>query len=192
MSIVPYLTMGLLAFVSVMLIFIVLLQRGRGGGLAGALGGAGGQSAFGTKAGDVFTRITIVLAVIWVLLGAMNVVLLRNLSTGRFAGGTEASTSPVLTAPEETSAEGAAGAAAPAGGATKPAAVDEGAKSAEPPAKTEETKTDETKSDSATKAGGTKSEETKAETPAPAETPKEGAKPDAAPGKPAAEEKKPE
>ncbi|MDP6059564.1 MAG: preprotein translocase subunit SecG, partial [Pirellulaceae bacterium] len=41
------------------LILLVLIQRGRGGGLAGAFGGAGGQSAFGTKAGDMFTRITI-------------------------------------------------------------------------------------------------------------------------------------
>lgn len=98
MSIIPYLTMGFLAFVSLLLIFIVLLQRGRGGGLAGALGGAGGQSAFGTKAGDVFTKITVVLAVIWVLLGAGNVVLLRQYGE-KFGGGSEASTTPVLTAP---------------------------------------------------------------------------------------------
>ena len=63
-----YLTMTLLLMVGILLIIVVLLQRGRGGGLAGALGGMGGQSAFGTKAGDVFTRITIVIAVIWVLL----------------------------------------------------------------------------------------------------------------------------
>ncbi len=50
------------------LILLVLVQRGRGGGLAGALGGAGGSSAFGAKAGDVFTRITIITATIWILL----------------------------------------------------------------------------------------------------------------------------
>lgn len=49
------------------LIIVILLQRGRGGGLAGAFGGLGGQSAFGTKAGDVFTKITIVIAVAWVI-----------------------------------------------------------------------------------------------------------------------------
>jgi len=32
----------------------------------GALGGAGGQSAFGTKAGDVFTRITVGVAAFWI------------------------------------------------------------------------------------------------------------------------------
>jgi preprotein translocase subunit SecG len=58
----------LIFFTSVFLILLVLVQRGRGGGLTGALGGMGGQSAFGTKAGDVFTRITMVTAAIWILL----------------------------------------------------------------------------------------------------------------------------
>lgn len=53
---------------SLFLIVLILLQRGRGGGLAGALGGMGGQSAFGTKAGDVFTKITSGLAIVWILL----------------------------------------------------------------------------------------------------------------------------
>ncbi len=57
----------LLLFLSFIMIVLILLQRGRGGGLAGAFGGMGGQSAFGTKAGDVFTRITIVVAVLWVV-----------------------------------------------------------------------------------------------------------------------------
>jgi len=53
---------------SLFLILLVLIQRGRGGGLAGAFGGAGGQSAFGTKAGDVFTKITIGVAAFWIIL----------------------------------------------------------------------------------------------------------------------------
>lgn len=60
--------MLLLGSVAVFLILLVLVQRGRGGGLAGALGGMGGSSAFGAKAGDVFTKITIVVATIWILL----------------------------------------------------------------------------------------------------------------------------
>lgn len=51
--------------VSLFLMFLILIQRGKGGGLTGALGGAGGQSAFGSKAGDLFTRITIVTAIVW-------------------------------------------------------------------------------------------------------------------------------
>src|SRR5579872_4186305 len=61
----------LLMLVGIFLMFVILLQRGRGGGLAGAFGGLGGQSAFGTKAGDVFTVITIVTVVIWVVLACV-------------------------------------------------------------------------------------------------------------------------
>jgi preprotein translocase subunit SecG len=56
----------LLSFLAIFLILLVLVQRGRGGGLAGALGGMGGSSAFGAKAGDVFTKITIITASIWI------------------------------------------------------------------------------------------------------------------------------
>jgi preprotein translocase subunit SecG len=57
----------MLFLASVFMIFLVLIQRGKGGGLAGALGGMGGSSAFGTRAGDVFTMITIVVASFWIL-----------------------------------------------------------------------------------------------------------------------------
>src|SRR5436190_10721013 len=56
----------ILSFLAIFLILLVLVQRGRGGGLAGALGGMGGSSAFGAKAGDIFTRITVVTAAIWI------------------------------------------------------------------------------------------------------------------------------
>lgn len=58
---------GVLIVVSLILMFIVLIQRGKGGGLAGAFGGPGGSSAFGSRAGDAFTKITLYLAAIWVL-----------------------------------------------------------------------------------------------------------------------------
>ena len=67
----------LLTITGLFLMFIILLQRGRGGGLAGALGGAGGQSAFGTKAGDVFTRITVGLAVFWVVLACVSIFVVK-------------------------------------------------------------------------------------------------------------------
>ena len=51
-----------------LLVLTILIQRGKGGGLVGAFGGAGGSSPFGSKAGDTFTRITITMAGIWVLL----------------------------------------------------------------------------------------------------------------------------
>lgn len=57
-----------LLLASAFLILLVLIQRGKGGGLAGAFGGAGGQSAFGSRAGDTFTRVTIYTALVWILL----------------------------------------------------------------------------------------------------------------------------
>jgi preprotein translocase subunit SecG len=66
-----------LALLGIFLMIVILLQRGRGGGLAGAFGGMGGQSAFGTKAGDVFTRITIVIAILWVIVAGGSGFLLR-------------------------------------------------------------------------------------------------------------------
>ncbi len=70
----------LLALTATFLILLVLVQRGRGGGLSGALGGMGGQSAFGAKAGDVFTRVTIGTALFWILLCVASVKLLGGSS----------------------------------------------------------------------------------------------------------------
>ncbi|HEY6563869.1 MAG TPA: preprotein translocase subunit SecG [Pirellulaceae bacterium] len=66
----------LLFLVALFLILLILIQRGRGGGLSGAFGGMGGQSAFGSKAGDAFTRITIVVATIWMTLCVLGVLFL--------------------------------------------------------------------------------------------------------------------
>lgn len=56
----------LIIFVSLLLMLTILIQKGKGGGLVGAFGGAGGSSAFGSKAGDAFTRITLIMAAVWV------------------------------------------------------------------------------------------------------------------------------
>jgi len=66
-----YFLLTLLLLVGLFLIAVILLQRGRGGGLAGAFGGLGGQSAFGTRAGDTFTWITVVTVLLWVLLAGL-------------------------------------------------------------------------------------------------------------------------
>ena len=48
----------LFLLISVIMILLVLIQKGRGGGLAGAFGGSGGNTAFGSKTGDVLTWAT--------------------------------------------------------------------------------------------------------------------------------------
>ena len=65
----------LIILVSIFLICLILIQRGKGGGLAGAFGGVGGSSTFGTKAGDTFTRITVVTAAVWMLMAMLLVVM---------------------------------------------------------------------------------------------------------------------
>jgi preprotein translocase subunit SecG len=82
----------LLIFVCFLLMIVILLQKGRGGGLAGAFGGAGGTSAFGAKTGDVFTWITVVVAAIFVLLTVV----------GNFAFDQSAGLKPTATAEPAT------------------------------------------------------------------------------------------
>jgi preprotein translocase subunit SecG len=65
---IPALTI-LFMLIAVFLVLVILVQRGRGGGLSGAFGSGGGSSsAFGTKTGDVFTTVTVVLFVVFMLL----------------------------------------------------------------------------------------------------------------------------
>jgi preprotein translocase subunit SecG len=68
----------LLLLTAIFLIVLVLIQRGKGGGLAGAFGGLGGQSAFGTKAGDLFTRVTMGVALFWIILCMVTVSVLTT------------------------------------------------------------------------------------------------------------------
>tara|TARA_B100000686_G_scaffold164695_1_gene172343 strand:+ start:457 stop:1035 length:579 start_codon:yes stop_codon:yes gene_type:complete len=67
----------LLFFISLFMIFIILIQRGKGGGLAGALTGTA-QSAFGAKAGDTMTRVTLVVSLIWILLISVTILAMNN------------------------------------------------------------------------------------------------------------------
>jgi preprotein translocase subunit SecG len=73
----------LVLLLSVFLILLVLIQRGKGGGLAGAFGGAGGSSAFGSRAGDTFTRITIGVATAWILCLMIEVHIVQNSASSK-------------------------------------------------------------------------------------------------------------
>ncbi|MGA2915598.1 MAG: preprotein translocase subunit SecG [Sedimentisphaerales bacterium] len=59
--------MGIWVFISLALILIVLIQKGKGGGLSAAFGGIG-NSLLGTKTGDFLTWVTISLVAVWLLL----------------------------------------------------------------------------------------------------------------------------
>jgi preprotein translocase subunit SecG len=64
---VSHLLNFIVVFLGFILMVAVLIQRGKGGGLAGAFGGAGGSSPFGSRAADAFVKITLYLAAVWVL-----------------------------------------------------------------------------------------------------------------------------
>jgi preprotein translocase subunit SecG len=70
----------ILIFLGMFLILLVLIQRGKGGGLVGALSGVGGSSPFGSRAGDTFTRVTIYVAVFWLLLTMLQVKAIQKTS----------------------------------------------------------------------------------------------------------------
>ena len=76
----------LLLVISLFMVLLVLIQRGRGGGLAGAFGGGGGQSAFGTRAGDTFTKVTVVFAVVWVIVAGCLGIAMRGVAAAKEAG----------------------------------------------------------------------------------------------------------
>jgi preprotein translocase subunit SecG len=99
----------LVVLICLFLICLILIQRGKGGGLAGAFGGVGGSSAFGTKAGDVFTRVTVVVAAIWIILSMFLVVLYNR--GGQSAWGDDASVSREVN--PKSSSKGKTGTKAP-------------------------------------------------------------------------------
>ncbi len=112
--------LGIVLFLTaVFLIILVLVQRGKGGGLAGAFGGMGGQSAFGTKAGDLFTKITIGVATFWIILCMITVKVFGIAGQGPLSGGqfgSAANQKPAVTAPptKEKQPQSGKGTSAPA------------------------------------------------------------------------------
>ncbi len=104
---------------AVIMILLVLVQRGKGGGLAGALGGMGGQSAFGTKAGDMFTKITIGVATFWIFLCMVAVATMKNPETRVDLS------SPAVTPGATAGPDAGSDAAAPASGASDAAPAGE-------------------------------------------------------------------
>ncbi len=68
----------LLLLVGLFLIILILIQRGRGGGLAGAFGGLGGSSPFGSRAGTTIMWVTVWGSFLWFLLVMLQVIAIQN------------------------------------------------------------------------------------------------------------------
>ena len=79
MTVLPLLAVGILMkFVAVLfvlvcliLILVVLMQKGRGGGLSGAFGGGMASGLLGSKTGDFLTWVTIVLVAVFLVLAVL-------------------------------------------------------------------------------------------------------------------------
>ena len=80
------------------LVLIILVQKGRGGGLSSAFGGAGAGGVLGTKTGDFLT---------WVTIGLVSVYLLVAVVMGKFyrPSGSDFAGAAQQQSPESTPAE---------------------------------------------------------------------------------------
>ena len=124
MAILTAILNTLIVLLSLFLICLVLIQRGKGGGLAGAFGGVGGSSAFGTKAGDIFTKVTMIVATVWIFLSLLLVVLYNQPSRSAFDDGSSSAVSKESTSKSKSKTK---------------AGTETGASTAVPPVKTDAT-----------------------------------------------------
>lgn len=83
------------AFTAVVLIFIILIQKGKGGGLSAAFGGAGGGGLLGTKTGDFLTWITISLVILFLLITLVMVKYFKPKATEGLEAGIAPVTAPI-------------------------------------------------------------------------------------------------
>src|SRR6186997_724181 len=76
------------------LMFVILLQQGKGGDIANAFGGGGSQTAFGARSGaTVLSRATTVCAVLF-MLGALALALIGQRGPGSVLGGRAPTSAP--------------------------------------------------------------------------------------------------
>jgi preprotein translocase subunit SecG len=143
MTVLPLLAVGVLMkfvavvfiLVSLVLILVVLMQKGRGGGLSGAFGGGMASGLLGSKTGDFLTWVTIVLVTIFLFLAVLMARYYRPSTT--YGHETRATTQPQPTQPQRPTTAGqaatpqagtsespapAAPSATPPSGASQPAA----------------------------------------------------------------------
>ena len=93
-----YLTVAVYIIVCLTLVMVVLLQQGKGGGMANAFGGGASQAAFGARSGaTVLSRATTVCAVLFVI-GALYLGIAGQRSPSSVVGGRAPQSSPTTPA----------------------------------------------------------------------------------------------
>ena len=116
LSFLSNLIVALFVLLSVGLILIILLQKGRGGGLGAAFGGGGAGSLLGTKTGDFLTWVTIALVAGFLVLAVLMGKYMRPKSA------TSTLSAPMAPAAEK---QDVAGESAEDTGTDMPASIDE-------------------------------------------------------------------
>ena len=71
------------SFSAVVLILVVLIQKGRGGGLSGALGGGMASGILGSKTGDFLTWVTVGLVSLFLILAVLMAKFYKPYDMGR-------------------------------------------------------------------------------------------------------------
>ncbi len=85
------------------LMFVILLQQGKGGDIASAFGGGSSQAAFGARSGaTVLSRATTVCAVLFVVGAIALGILGQRGTTGSVVGGRAPVSAPAAPAPAPT------------------------------------------------------------------------------------------
>ncbi len=105
MTLLPLLAVGILmkfvavlfVMVSVVLILVILIQKGRGGGLSGAFGGGMASGLLGSKTGDFLTWVTIGLVAVFLGLAVLMAKFFRPSVSGFGVEAPAASTQPAET-----------------------------------------------------------------------------------------------
>ena len=85
---------------ALLLILIILIQKGKGGGLSGALGGGLPSGILGSKTGDFLTWLTITLVGVFLLLAVVMAKFYRP-SISDFGQGQTAGAAQPIEAPQE-------------------------------------------------------------------------------------------
>jgi preprotein translocase subunit SecG len=88
---------------ALILVFVVLIQKGRGGGISSAFGGIG-SSLLGTKTGDFLTWVTICIVAVWLLLSIVAVKWFKP-STSEYLQSGQMPAAPISAPAETTPAE---------------------------------------------------------------------------------------
>jgi preprotein translocase subunit SecG len=91
----------------VTLILIILIQKGRGGGLSAAFGGAMASGILGSKTGDFLTWVTIVLVGVFLTLAVVMAKFYKPAPVGDYDVSPQAQQQP-LESPEQPEPSGAA------------------------------------------------------------------------------------